>query len=135
MTLPPAILRLLRYGAVGGGTFGFDLALMFLLRACGVSSALAAGLAFLVAVSLNYLISRHVVFHGTERPLGHGYALFIGMALAGALLTAVGVQALLPLGLPLLAVRLLVSLPIGLLNYTFNLYVNFAVAGHHKGAA
>lgn len=130
--MSPALARLLRYGMVGGGTFALDLALMALLRAAfGLPGPHAAALSFLVAVSLNYALSRHAVFSGTERPLGHGYALFIGVALAGALLTGLGVHVLQGFGLPLLLTRLLVGLPVGLLNYAFNLYVNFAVAGHH----
>jgi putative flippase GtrA len=133
MRLPPALHRLLRYGMVGGGTFALDLALMFLLRAAfGMEASRAAALSFLAAVSVNYLVSRHLVFAGTARKLAHGYGLFIGGALLGATLTGLGVALLTTLtAWPLLVIRFAVSMPIGLLNYLFNLYVNFKVAGQH----
>lgn len=132
--IPPALQRFLRYVLVGGSTFGFDLILLYVVTTyLSVPYYLATPGAFLVAVSINYLVSRHHVFRGTERSLHTGYAYFITFALIGAGITTLGVTVLVTyLGLYFLYARVLVALLVGTLNYFSNLFFNFKVVGIHS---
>lgn len=129
-----ALVRFLRYTLVGGSTFLFDLLLLFAATTyAGVPYYLATPGAFLVAVSLNYLISRHFVFRGTTRRHRVGYSVFIGVAVLGALGTTLGVTLFVTYaGLHFLVARVLTSLVVGMGNYLFNLFFNFKVVGLHQ---
>lgn len=129
----PTIVRFLKYVAVGGGTFGFDLILMGLfIKLLGMPYPVATYTAFLIAVSINYTLSRHFVFRGTERSVEMGYFNMLAAAAAGAFITmslTVGVVKV--TGLDALVARLPVAAMVGVSNYLFNLYINFRVAGRH----
>jgi len=123
--------RFVSYASVGVSTFLFDLFLLFvLIDFFHVQHILATGMAFLIAVSFNFLISRKVVFKGTERPPGKSYVAFIliaGMGLVfvtGLMYVAVDI-----LGIYYLLSRILIAGVVGMWNYLLNLYVNFKVAG------
>ncbi|KND47501.1 MAG: hypothetical protein AB199_03665 [Parcubacteria bacterium C7867-004] len=135
MRLTPALRRFLRYAVVGVSTLAFDLVLLYLITEyAGVPYYIATPLAFLVAVSINYLISRRHVFHGTERTVHHGYAYFISIALAGAFVTTMGVAFFVQaLGFYYLFARVLIAGLVGIANYLLNLHFNFRVVGHHPG--
>lgn len=125
------ISRFLRYSLIGGTTFAFDLLLLFFLKeSLGFHYLLSAAIAFAVAVSINYAISRSVVFKGTLRPVGSGYLIFAGVAgislVAVTLLMAVCVEVL---GFDYLFARLTIACVVGLWSYLMNLFVNFKVAG------
>lgn len=129
----PSYKRFLRYATVGGSTFAFDLVLLwvmteFLLVPYLVSTALA----FMIAVSINYFISRRYVFKGTARRIHHGYVYFILIAVGGAF-AVTGAVALLvtTLAMHYLVARVLVACVVGIGNYLFNLHFNFKVVGHH----
>jgi putative flippase GtrA len=128
-----ALLRFLRYTLVGGSTFLFDLLLLFAVTTyAGVPYYLATPGAFLIAVSLNYLISRRFVFRGTERGHTVGYSVFIGIAVLGALFTTLGVTLFVTYaGLHFLVALVLTALVVGMGNYLFNLFFNFKVVGRH----
>jgi putative flippase GtrA len=128
-----SLIRFLRYTVVGGSTFAFDLALLYVLTEFGgIPYTLSTPLAFLIAVSINYFISRKLVFAKTERTVPYGYAYFIGAALLGALLITGAVSLMTTiLGMSYLLARVLVACIVGVGNYLFNLYVNFNVAGKH----
>lgn len=130
----PAIFRFLRYSLVGGSTFAFDLVLLYIVTEyAGVPYYIATPLAFLVAVSLNYLISRRFVFKGTGRGHKLGYSYFIGAALLGASVTTLGVSALVTYaGLYFMLARILIACVVGIGNYLFNLFYNFKVGGLHE---
>lgn len=128
-----SVRRFLSYSVVGGTTFAFDLALLFVLTEFGqVPLSLSTPLAFLIAVSGNYLLSRKFVFRKTARQHPSGYSLFIGMALLGALMITAAVSFLVSyFALSYLIARILVAGFVGVVNYLFNLYINFRVAGTH----
>lgn len=127
------LARFLRYGCVGGGTFLFDLAMLYLFTdAFGWSPVFAAGLAFFIAVSINYYISRKLVFKGSERGFKKGYLGFMLIAGTGLVIVTGGMHIMVTvLGWQYLIARILVSFATGLWNYLLNLYVNFRVAGKH----
>lgn len=129
-----ALVRFLRYTVVGGSTLAFDLVLLYAMtEKLGVPYYLATPGAFLVAVSINYLISRKFVFAGTKRGHQVGYSFFILIALAGAFVTTSGVLLLVTYAhLYYLFARVLVACFVGIANYLLNLFFNFKVAGIHS---
>ncbi len=135
MRLPfsPGALRLLRYTIVGVSTLTFDLLLLaFLTQMLHIPYYVGTPISFLVAVSINYVVSRKYVFAGTERSVHHGYAYFILIAGAGALFITGAVYVLVTyLGLYYLVARILVAGVVGVFNYLSNLHLNFNVAGKH----
>ncbi|KND49717.1 MAG: hypothetical protein AB203_01365 [Parcubacteria bacterium C7867-008] len=128
-----AFRRFLRYALVGGSTLTFDLILLYIATDIyGVPYYISTPIAFLIAVSLNYVISRRFVFKGTERRMHHGYAYFMTIGFIGSLLTTGLVTIVVSTtGLYYLYARFIVATIIGLGNYLFNLYVNFRVVGKH----
>lgn len=129
-----ALVRFFRYALVGGSTFAFDLLLLYIVTEfLGVPYYIATPGAFLVAVSINYLISRKFVFRGTVRGHKVGYSVFITAALLGAFVTTFGVTLLVTYaGLYFIVARVLTALVVGMGNYLFNLFFNFKVVGMHK---
>lgn len=130
----PTVLRFLRYSLVGGSTLLFDLILLYLITTYGgVPYYIGTPLAFLVAVSVNYFISRRFVFGGTTRGHGLGYSYFITAALVGAGVTTLGVALLVTYaGLYFMFARVLTAGVVGIGNYLFNLFYNFKVVGLHE---
>ncbi len=128
-----SVRRFFRYGCVGVGTFAIDLALLYTLTTYAqVAYYIATPLSFFVGVSINYAISRRVVFRTTMRSWHGGYAHFIAIALAGMFLTTSSVVLLVGrFGLHYLVARVLVAGCVGVCNYLLNLYWNFKVAGSH----
>jgi len=125
--------RFFRYAVVGVSTLLFDLVLLAALtELLGVPYYVATPFAFLIAVSINYMLSRAHVFRGTSRTVHHGYAYFITFALLGALITTSGVALLVSaFNLYYLFARVAVAGFVGIANYLLNLHFNFRVAGHH----
>ncbi|MDB5195328.1 MAG: GtrA family protein [Parcubacteria group bacterium] len=123
--------RLLKYIAVTLPTFLFDLGLLTLLvQIFHVQYVLAAGFAFIVATTTNYVLSRHFVFIGSERSLGLGYVYFLIIAGVGLLMVTVSIWILVQVFLlNYLVSRILIALVEGSWNYLMNLYLNFRVAG------
>lgn len=129
----PSYKRFLKYAIVGGSTFAFDLTLLWIMTEVFLIPYLVStALAFIVAVSINYFVSRKYVFKGTSRKIHHGYMYFILIAGGGAL-AVTGAVALLVTTLTLhyLVARVLVACIVGIGNYLFNLHFNFKVVGHH----
>ena len=129
----PGLIRFLRYAGIGIATLTFDLLLIaFLTQALGVPYYISTPIGFLIAVSINYILSRRYVFHGTKRPLSHGYLYFITIAVFGAFIITGAVYLLVTyLGLYFLVARVVVAGFVGMANYLTNLYGNFKVAGLH----
>ena len=128
-----ALRRFGKYALVGGSTFLFDLLLIWVMTEVGgVPYYISTALGFMIAVSINYFVSRRFVFKGTERKIHHGYVYFIAVAGGGALLITGAVTALVAtFALHYLVARILVACVVGIGNYLFNLHYNFKVAGHH----
>lgn len=131
--MPHAIIRFLKYTLVGVSTFLFDLALLFVLvDVLGTDPVIAAGLAFVIAVSINFLISRVFVFKGSTQGFKRGYVNFIIIALIGLLIVTAGMYVMtVLLSVNYLFARVVVAGFTGCWNYLMNLFVNFKVAGKH----
>lgn len=124
-------IRFIRYTAIGVSTFAFDLVLLWLfIDTLGVHYLTATAVAFLLAVSLNYVLSRRWVFRHSKRGLAFGYIYFIKFALIGLALTTGLMWVLVEnTDLAVLVVRVLIAGLVGMGNYLANLYLNFKVAG------
>jgi putative flippase GtrA len=118
---------------VGVSTFLLDLGLLWCMtELLHIPYYLSTGIGFLLAVSVNYFISRHFVFSGTTRPLSHGYAFFIIMAVTSAFLISGAVFVLVQYaGLQYLLARTAVAGIVGVVGYLINLQFNFKVVGLH----
>lgn len=127
------VKRFAKYTAIGGTTFLFDLLLIWtMVEAFDLSYPLATALGFIVAVTLNYFISRRFVFRGTAREIHHGYFYFIGLACLGAFVVTGAVSLLVTFfALHYLMARVLVACVMGSANYLLNLHFNFKVVGLH----
>lgn len=132
--MPPYLRRFLKYAVVGGGTFLFDLCLLYVFTDyVRVNYIIAAGLAFIIAVSINYFLSRRYVFRGSDKQWGTGYLHFLGIALAGMLIVMGGMYLLVGLlHVPYLLARIVIAGVTGVWNYLLNLFVNFKVVGKHQ---
>lgn len=132
--LSPKFKRFLTYSSVGVSTFAFDLAMLSLFTdILGMQYLIATAIAFLVAVSANYFLSRRFAFKETERKLTSGYIYFLQFAISGMILTTFLMWLLTnATGLHYLLVRITIACFVGILNYLLNLYFNFRVAGKHS---
>ena len=132
-TFTPGVRRFVRYTAVGVSTLLFDLLLLAALtQLFHVPYYYSTPFAFLIAVSINYGISRVFVFHGTKRSIHQSYAYFILIAGAGAFFITGGVYLLVTYAhLYYLLARILIAGVVGIANYLINLHWNFRVAGKH----
>lgn len=90
---------------------------------------MSAGLAYVVAITINYLFSRHYVFAGTLRSAHVGYVLFLAIAGVGFMLVTSLIYVFVQyVGFNLFVGRVCVAGIAGLWNYFMNLYVNFKVS-------
>lgn len=127
------ITRFLKYASIGVSTFLFDLFLLyFLTDVLLINYLISTGLAFVIAISINYFFSRKFVFSKTVRKVDTGYYIFVMTAVLGlffvVLLMAILVESL---KLDYLIARVIVAGIVGIYNYLVNLFLNFKVAGNH----
>ena len=95
MYLGNTIVRFLKYTSIGVGTFVLDLGLLYILTDfLGLNYVIAAGMGFLLAVTLNYFLSRKFVFAGTDRSQKEGYAIFLFIAFIGLAIVTGGMYVL-----------------------------------------
>jgi len=129
----PAVRRFAKSLSVGFATFSFDLLLLFVfIDVFHLHYLFSAGIAFTIATTINYLISRHHVFVGSKREAYVGYALFLFIGGVGLVL----ITGLMYLFVDIfhfhyLISRILIAGVVGWWNYLMNLYVNFRVVGVH----
>lgn len=124
--------RFVQYSSVGVGTFVLDLCLIYLLRTYAHFADVAAvGIAFLIAVSLNYVLSYYWVYRGTKQHLFTGYIIFTLLASTGLMLVLVGtffVKEAFDTNLYL--ARSLVAGVVGTANFLINTFFNFRIIIH-----
>ncbi|MEI6787163.1 MAG: GtrA family protein [bacterium] len=137
MKISDSLKRVLKFGVVGGLTFALDLILLFVfIDWLEWNYILATGIAFAIAVSVNYYGDRRWVFKGTLRSIRAGYVIFMVIGCVGAAIAMVGMSVLVGVfHIHYVASRIAIASLVGLWNYFMNLYVNFQVAGKHGDAA
>ncbi len=128
-----ALIRFLKYSSVGFSTFIFDLFLLyFFTDILLINYLISTGLAFVIAITINYHLSRKFVFSKTTRGAKHGYYIFLSIAGLGllfvVLLMALFVE---KMNLNYVLARIIVAGIVGMYNYLVNLFLNFKVAGNH----
>ena len=127
------IIRFLKYFLVGFSTFLFDLLLLYLFTDfLHLNYLLSVAVAYFIAVSINYYVSRRFVFSKTLERVDKGYVNFILIGSIGllfvVLLMAFFVETL---NIEYVISRIIVAAIVGFWNYLMNLYVNFKVSGNH----
>ena len=118
---------LLRNTVVSCSVFGIGLVVLWaLVTYAGVPKVVAAGIGFVIANTLHYVLGRAWIFRGTDRGLGSGYALFLVNSGVGLLVTTVLYAMLLEAThINYLVARALVSLLAGLVVFVLNAALNF----------
>ena len=126
-----SITRFGKSFGVGLVTFALDLALLSLfIDVFHLYYVVAAGVAFVIATALNYVISRRYVFTGSERGVRSGYLLFLLIGGVGVLIITTLMYVLVDVfAFHYLISRILIAGVVGWWNYLMNLHVNFKVAG------
>ena len=127
------IIRFLKYFLVGFSTFLFDLLLLYIFTdVFHVNYLLSVGIAYFIAVSINYYVSRKFVFSKTLERVDKGYINFILIGSAGLLFVVLLMVFFVEtLKIEYVISRIIVAGVVGFWNYLMNLYVNFKVSGKH----
>ena len=116
-----------RNTVVSTGVFLLGLAVLWVLvEYAGMDEVIAAGVGFVVANTLHYLLGRYWIFAGSQRKLASGYVLFLMNSGVGLAVT-MGLFWLLVTYSPMhyLLVRIIVSVFAGLLVFALNAALNF----------
>lgn len=104
------------------------LLLYFFVEYLGWGEVFAASVSFIVAITVNYVFSRNVVFTETERGILHGYSLFVIIALVSlgfvSVLMYVAVNIL---AYNYLSSRIIIAGLVGLWTYSANYFFNFRI--------
>ena len=118
---------LLRNTVVSCGVFGIGLVVLWaLVNYADVPKVVAAGIGFVIANTLHYVLGRAWIFRGTDRGVGSGYALFLINSSVGLLVTTALYALLLDAThMNYLVARALVSLLAGLVVFVLNAALNF----------
>lgn len=118
---------LARNTVVSTGVFLVGLGVLWVLvNRLGADPVISAGVSFVVANSLHYIIGRKWIFPGTTRRLHTGYAIFIANSLVGLLVTMVLFAGLLHYtSIHYIVARTIVSVFAGLAVFVLNAALNF----------
>lgn len=124
---PRVGLMLWRNTVVSCCVFVIGLGVLYaLVQWAGFPEVPAAGIGFLTANSLHYVLGRTWIFRGTDRPAAAGYALFLANAGVGLAVTMAFYAALLEwTQLHYLTARVVVSVLAGLVVFVLNAVFNF----------
>jgi dolichol-phosphate mannosyltransferase len=91
---PAGWLQLLKFGIVGGSGYVLNLGVFTLITALGVHHAMAAIIAFCVAVTNNFLWNRHWTFGAGDGHPGFQAARFFTVSVAALLINLAVLEAL-----------------------------------------
>lgn len=122
-----AAAMLLRNTVVSCLAFGVSIALLWVLvEFFRMQQVVAAGIGFVAANSLHYVLGRTWIFRGTDRAVASGYIYFLATGGLGLAVT-MGLDALLLHYTPIhyLVARILVSVIAGLVMFALNALLNF----------
>lgn len=116
-----------RNTVVSTGVFLIGLAVLWaLVEYAGMDEVIAAGVGFLVANTLHYLLGRYWIFAGSQRKLASGYVLFLMNSGVGLAVTMALFWVLITFSpMHYLVVRVVVSVFAGLVVFALNAALNF----------
>jgi len=124
-----SLIRFLKYVIVGVSTFIFDLVLLYIFTDIFFwNYVIATGVAFAVAVSVNYFFSRRYVFKETLKSFCAGYVAFMVIASMGIGIAMLGMASMVGIfNFRILDSRIVIAGVVGIWNYLMNLYFNLKV--------
>ncbi len=127
------LIRFLKYVIVGVSTFIFDLALLYIFIDILLwNYVIATGVAFAIAISVNYFFSRRYVFKETSRSFYTGYVAFMVIASMGIGIAMLGMALMVEkFYFHLLDSRIIIAGVVGIWNYLMNLYVNLKIVDEY----
>ncbi|MDB5204188.1 MAG: GtrA family protein [Candidatus Taylorbacteria bacterium] len=121
--------RFLKYSIIGVSTFIIDLSLLwFLTDVIHIYYLVSTFIAFMVGVTINYFVSRRMVFNETARNLKTGYLYFLIVVSFGIVFT-LGIMYILVnyAHLSIIGSRIVTSGFIGVFNFLINDTFNFKI--------
>lgn len=123
------VLRAIKFTGISIAILGFEFLLLFtLVEFFSWNEVVAATCSLILALFVNYVVSRKVVFTETKRTFFGGLAIFFGLAVINiTLITLCMFIAVEILEYNYLVSRLIIGLFFGGVTYLNNLYFNFKV--------
>jgi len=120
-------MMLARNTIVSCFVFGLSLLLLWVLvQWGGVDEVIAAGIGFIIANSLHYILGRSWIFRGSDRGIRTGYLLFLVNSAIGLMVTMALYAAFLEFtNINYLVSRAIVSVFAGLIVFILNAVLNF----------
>ena len=118
---------LIRNTVVSSSVFVVGLGVLWVLvEYAHMDEVIAAGVGFLVANSLHYLLGRYWIFAGSDRKLASGYVLFLMNSAVGLAVTMALFWVLITFTpMHYLVIRVVVSIFAGLIVFALNAALNF----------
>lgn len=118
---------LIRNTVVSSSVFVVGLGVLWVLvEYAHMDEVIAAGVGFLVANSLHYLLGRYWIFAGSDRKLASGYVLFLMNSAVGLGVTMALFWVLITFTpMHYLVIRVVVSIFAGLIVFALNAALNF----------
>ncbi|MEL7689892.1 GtrA family protein [Citromicrobium bathyomarinum] len=118
---------LIRNTVVSSSVFVVGLGVLWVLvEYAHMDEVIAAGIGFLVANSLHYLLGRYWIFAGSDRKLASGYVLFLMNSAVGLGVTMALFWVLITFTpMHYLVIRIVVSIFAGLIVFALNAALNF----------
>ena len=123
------VLRAIKFTGISIAILGFEFLLLFtLVEFFSWNEVIAATCSLIIALFVNYVVSRKVVFTETKRTFFRGLAIFFGLAVVNiTLITLSMFIAVEIVEYNYLVSRLIIGLFFGGITYLNNLYFNFKV--------
>ncbi|MES2436623.1 MAG: GtrA family protein [Patescibacteria group bacterium] len=124
-----SVTQFIRYTLSSSSTFAFDLFLLWIFTdILKIHYIVAIIISFMIAITVNYMLSRTWAFKGTHRSIGKGYIYFLLIALS-SLLLIIGLMIICVdvLHMSFITSRITVGALVGIWNFLMNKYVNLKV--------
>ena len=124
---PIVLTRLLRYACSSFFAVGVDYTLLlFFVEILNFYYLSSAGVAFVIAHSVNYLINRIWGFKGTRTHIMRGYLFFIFFGVLGLFLTIPLLKFFVEyLNIFYFVARVFVTIIVGIVDFTLNYFITF----------
>ena len=128
---PKNLTRLFRYAGSGLVAVTIDYSLLLLMvEGLRIYYLIAAGISFLSAHTVNYLINRSWGFKDSKTSMARGYFLFIFFGVLGVLTTVLLMRFLVEnLRIFYFVARVIASLAVGFINFLLNYFITFQMKG------
>jgi len=114
--------------------FGLDVLILFLLVELLLTNYLiSAVISFIIAHTINYILSRYWIFKGTKTKFAQSYLQFFLVAIVGIIFLVSAMTILVEtLNLHYLVSKILVAITLGLFNFFMNYFFTFKLGHEFK---